>query len=334
MEKYPVLLVEQYGDSLRCDCCIHRCVIAEGRHGVCGTRVNIGGMLYTEVFGMVSSASSDPIEKKPLYHFHPGKSIFSLGSMGCSLKCPGCQNWQISQDKSAVGNLRYLSPEDAVKTAVSRGDAGICWTYNEPAIWLEYTLECAILAKKAGLFTAYITNGTATREHLDIIGDYLDAYRVDIKAVNPVSYRKLTGFSNPAAVLESAIYAQKRWKMHVECVTNITPTMNDTPQELMQIAWWISNNLGADTPWHITRFYPQYELQHIPATPLSTIDSGCEIGKDAGLKYIYVGNIPGDSRQNTICPQCGAVVIERTGFAVTNEVNNICDCGYKLPIVI
>jgi pyruvate formate lyase activating enzyme len=334
MEKYPAILVEQYGDALRCDCCVRRCVINEGKHGVCGTRVNNNGALYSEIFGMVSSASSDPVEKKPLYHFHPGKTVYSLGSMGCSLKCPGCQNWQISQDTSAVSRLRYLSPADAVNTAISQGDAGICWTYNEPAIWLEYTLESAILAKKAGLFTAYITNGTATREHLDIIGEYLDAYRVDIKAITPDNYHKLTGYNDPAEILINTIYAKKKWGMHVECVTNITPTMNDTPDELSKIAWWISKNLGAETPWHITRFYPQYELQNIPATPLSTIDMAYEIGTDAGLKYIYVGNIPGDKRQDTLCPICKAIIIERYGFSMLNDVSNICECGYKLPIVV
>lgn len=334
MEKYPVMLVEEYGSALRCDCCVRKCVISEGMHGICGTRVNINGALYSEIFGMVSAVSSDPIEKKPLYHFHPGKSIFSLGSMGCSLKCPGCQNWQISQDKSASSSLRYLSPAEAVKTALNRGDAGICWTYNEPAIWLEYTLECAILAKKAGLFTAYITNGTATREHLDIIGEYLDAYRVDIKAANIETMIKLAGYNHPEIIMENTIYAQEKWKMHVECVTNITPTINDSPPELMKIAWWISSKLGADTPWHITRFYPQYELQNIPATPMTKIDSAYDIGKDAGLKYIYVGNVPGDKRQDTLCPQCGETIIKRHGFSVSGDISNICECGYKLPIVI
>ncbi len=334
MERYPAILVEQSGDALRCDCCVRQCVIHPDRHGLCGTRINHNGELYTEIFGMVSAVNSDPIEKKPLYHFHPGKSVFSLGSMGCSLKCPGCQNWHISNYSGSTTGMRYLSPSDAVETALKNGDSGICWTYNEPAIWLEYTLECAILAKKAGLFTAYITNGTATRDHLDIIGEYLDAYRVDIKAVTPEKYARLTGYNNPMTILENVIYAKKKWNMHVECVTNITPTMNDSPDELSKIAYWISKNIGIQTPWHITRFYPQYELQHLPATPLSTIDMAYEIAVDAGLKYIYVGNIPGDKRQDTICPECGNEVIKRQGYTVTDAISNICKCGYKLPIII
>jgi pyruvate formate lyase activating enzyme len=274
------------------------------------------------IYDQVSSACLDPIEKKPLYHFHPGTRVFSLGSVGCSFTCPGCQNWQISQRSPHNGDaaLQTMTPAQAVDAALRAGAAGICWTYNDPAIWLEHTLEGARLAKAHGLYTVYVTNGTATREHLELIGPYLDAYRVDIKAFSRAGYQAISGgFARYEQILNGVAYAHARWGMHVECVTNITPTINDSDEELQGIAQWIVAELGVDIPWHITRFHPYEGFSHLPATPLETMERAYRIRKAAGVRYIYVGNVHGDPRQHTTCPNCGRLVIERQGFSVTRN---------------
>jgi len=304
----------------RCDVCQWRCVIAPEGRGACGTRENCGGTLYTLIYDRVSSANLDPIEKKPLYHFHPGTPVFSLGTLGCSFTCPGCQNWQISQrsPQEIDPQLTRLTPAAAVETAVRLGAEGICWTYNEPAIWLEHTLEGARRAKAAGLYTAYVTNGTATREQLDLIGPYLDAYRVDLKAFSREGYQAVAGFAKFAGILENTQYAKERWGMHVECVTNVTPTINDSDETLRGIARWIVAALGAGTPWHVTRFFPYRGFEQLPATPLERLDRAGEIGREEGLHFVYVGNVPDDPRQNTCCPACGHTVIRRRGFTVAH----------------
>ncbi|HEX2950967.1 MAG TPA: AmmeMemoRadiSam system radical SAM enzyme [Armatimonadota bacterium] len=303
---------------VQCHVCQWNCIIRPGERGQCRTRENRDGMLYSLIYDQVSSVCLDPIEKKPLYHFYPGTRVFSLGTVGCSFACPGCQNWQISRSTPLEDDpsLDRLTPAQAVDMAVHSGAAGICWTYNDPAIWLEHTVEGAKLAKEHGLYTAYVTNGTATREHLDTIGPYLDAYRVDIKAFSRESYKTIAGYANFEKVLDGVQYAHERWNMHLECVTNITPTVNDSDDELRGIARWIAVTLGVDTPWHVTRFYPYEGFAHLPVTPLSRIDRAYAIGHEEGLRYVYVGNVPGDGRQDTCCPSCKHPVIRRVGFTV------------------
>jgi len=305
---------------VRCNVCVRRCVIAPGQYGYCSTRGNRDGVLYTFIDDKVSSANLDPIEKKPFYHFYPGTPVFSLGSVGCSFACPGCQNAHISRRASLENDslLTRLTPAQAVEAALRHGAAGICWTYNEPAIWLEYTLEGARLAKAHGLYTAYVTNGTATREHIDLIGPYLDGYRVDIKAFSREGYAAVSGFAAFEQLLENTQYAHERWGMHIECVTNVTPTINDSDEELRRIASWIATALGVDTPWHITRFHPNEGFAHLPVTPAERLDRGYAIGREESLHYVYVGNVPGDHRQHTRCPACQHLLIQRQGFTITS----------------
>lgn len=308
-------------NRVRCRMCLRACAIAPGKRGMCETREHRDGRLYTLIADRVSAVALDPIEKKPLYHFHPGSQVLSLGTLGCSFTCSGCQNWQISQRVPVEDDptLRYLPAERAVEIATQSGAAGICWTYNEPAIWLEHTLAGARMAKAYGLYTAYVTNGTASRAHLDAIGPYLDAYRVDIKAFSRDGYRAIAGFADYEAILDNTRYARERWDMHIECVTNVTPTINDSDADLRGIAHWIATALGVDTPWHVTRFHPCEGFAHLPATPSERLDRAYTLGREEGLRYIYVGNVPGDPRQHTACPSCGEVVIERQGFTVTKN---------------
>jgi len=317
--KEALLYTTDANERAHCAVCIHRCAIAPGHCGMCGTRENRAGRLYTHIYDQVSAVQLDPIEKKPLYHFFPGSQVLSLGTYGCSFRCPGCQNWELSRrapDESDA-TPRRITPQQAVQMAVTTGAAGICWTYNDPAIWIEHTLEAARLAREHGLYTAYVTNGTATREHLDLIGPYLDAYRVDIKACTPEAYRAISGVGDGTEIFAGVEYAKTRWGLHVECVTNVTPTINDSDEELRGIAHWIVTHLGPDTPWHLTRFHPYEGFAHLPATPLATLDRVYLLGQEAGLRFLYVGNVSGDPRQHTHCPHCAAVVVRRQGFTVT-----------------
>ncbi|HUV52407.1 MAG TPA: AmmeMemoRadiSam system radical SAM enzyme [Dehalococcoidia bacterium] len=310
-------LYEKLGDSVvRCQVCQWRCVIRPQKHGLCQVRQNRDGTLYILNYSEVSSAAVDPIEKKPLFHFHPTTMVFSLGGWGCNFHCIHCQNWQISCTApwEQKRGSQQISPEQSVKLTKQYGCEGIAWTYNEPAIWLEYTLDAAKLAKKEGLYTVYVTNGYSTPEALDAMGPYLDAWRVDVKGFSDSFYMKLAKISKWKGILEVAERAKNKWNMHVEVVTNIIPTMNDDDAQLEDIAKWIKERLGELTPWHVTRFYPQHELQDIPATPVSTLERAYDIGQKAGLRFIYVGNLHGHKGENTNCYSCGRLVVQRVGY--------------------
>ncbi len=323
----------------RCNVCQRRCNIAEGKMGICLTRINKGGDIYSTIYGVVSSMSPDPIEKKPVYHYMPGSRCFSLGSFGCNFRCVFCQNWEIAYaDGSEIPAVagHQVSPEQAVTLAKQYGCRSISWTYNEPAIWIEYTLDCAKLAREQGLKTVYVTNGYATPEHLDVIGPYLDVYRVDIKSFSDEFYRKLINVPKVQGVLDVAKAAKDKWHMHMECVTNIIPTWNDSPENLRSIAGWIRANLGELTPWHVTRFFPCAQLTDVPPTPLETLEMARDIGLEEGLKFVYIGNIAAD--QNTYCPVCRTLSISRLGYttrveAVTDQ-GACANCGAELGIVM
>jgi len=302
---------------VRCNVCQRRCSIPAGRAGYCRTKVNINGTLYTTIYGVVSSAHADPIEKKPVFHYKPGSKCYSVGSLGCNFRCLFCQNWQIAfaNAVSAAGACESnFSPEMLVQRAIESRSSGVAWTYNEPSIWLNYTLDCAKLAKEAGLYTCYITNGYATPEHLDVIGPYLDVYRVDIKSMSDDFYRKLIKVPSVKAVLQSTLHAKNQWNMHVECVTNIIPGWNDSEENARLTASWIAQHLGDLTPWHVTRFFPYAQLADVPPTPRETLEMVKKVGEEEGLKFVYLGNIRTADGENTYCPICKKLMIERTGY--------------------
>jgi len=277
---------------------------------------NRDGALYNMNYAQVSSVAADPIEKKPLFHFFPGSLCYSLGGWGCNFHCIHCQNWQIS---CPVGDepwrdSREILPEAAVAQAKRQQCQGIAWTYNEPTMWFEYTLDSAKLAKANGLYTVYVTNGYTSPEALDAIGPYLDAWRVDVKGFSDAFYRDLAKVPHWRGILDVAQRAKKKWNMHVEVITNIIPTLNDDDTQLEGIACWIHDGLGELTPWHVTRFYPQYQMLDLPPTPLETLEHAYEIGRKAGLKFVYSGNIPGDTHEHTFCYSCGREIIKRYGY--------------------
>ncbi len=313
MEREAMLYQKLPEDRVRCNICQRRCLIDPGKMGVCRMRLNRDGILYTMNYAEVSSLAVDPIEKKPLFHFFPGSKAFSLGGWGCNFHCLDCQNWEIAcVDMSE--DSRQVSPEKAVELAKRNNCAGIAWTYNEPTIWFEYTLDSARLAKQNGLYTVYVTNGYITPEALDVIGPYLDAWRVDIKGFSDGFYRRLAGLPHWRGILDVARQAREKWNMHVEVVTNVIPGMNDDEEQLGGIAAWVRDNLGELTPWHLTRFYPMYKLADLAPTPVATLEKAYAIGKKAGLSFVYLGNVPGHQYENTVCYSCGEVIIRRTGY--------------------
>ncbi len=319
---------------VRCHTCQWRCRIAPGKYGVCGMYQNRDGVLFNLNYGVVSSTAADPIEKKPLFHFFPGSSAFSLGTLGCNFHCVHCQNWEISMaDSGAIGSCRELTPSDEIALALGSDCQGIAWTYNEPGVWFEYTLDSASLAKQNHLYTVYVTNGYSTPEALDLIGPYLDAWRVDVKGFSDKFYRDLAKVPHWRDILETARRAKHKWNMHVEVVTNIIPGRNDDDDQLRGIATWIKNDLGELTPWHVTRFYPRHRLQDAPATPVRTIERACEIGRRVGLKFIYAGNVPGHPSENTVCYSCGNIIVERVGYrtdVVGLDGSKCGNCGAEL----
>lgn len=302
---------------VRCYVCPRYCLIAPKKLGVCLSRKNIDGHLYTLLDDYASSIAVDPIEKKPLYNFYPGTKCLSIGSLGCNFRCIHCQNWNIAHvGPEEASECRPFSPQMELDYAVQNDCDGVAWTYNEPIVWLEYTIESSKFLKENDLYTAYVTNGYITEEALDEVGPYLTAYRVDLKGFTDYFYRKLASIKEFSPILTAAKRAKFKWGMHVEVVTNIIPTMNDDDEQLRGIAGWIVKELGAETPWHVTRFMPHLELQNLPPTPIETLEHAHGIGKEEGLQYVYLGNVPGHSSENTYCPTCGRPVIERRAFTV------------------
>lgn len=317
--KEALLYKKLDNNKVKCNVCQVGCIVSDGKRGACRTRLNKDGIFYTLIYSKVSSIHADPIEKKPLYHFYPGTYCLSLGTLGCSFHCPGCQNWQISQSDVDLDQeiMTDVTPEESVRLIEESGCKGISWTYNEPSIWFEYTLDGARLAKEKGLYTVYVTNGYMTIEALDTIGPYLDAFRVDIKGFSRESYKKITGLSKFEGILDVTARAKNKWGMHVEVITNVTPTINDSDQMLQSIASWIAGSLGPDVPWHVTRFHPYLDLSHIPPTPIETLERAREIGTKEGLNFVYIGNVSGHPGEDTYCPGCKMMIIKRDGFCIS-----------------
>ena len=333
---HTALLWEREGDAIRCHLCPNACRIVEGHSGVCGVRRNRAGVLVASTYGLVSSAAVDPIEKKPVFHYAPGSTVFSIGSVGCSMHCGHCQNWQISRagpDDSA--RLQALAPVAVVDLARRNGCPGVAFTYNEPVIWAEYVCDVARECRAQGLFTVMVTNGYVTPAGLDMLGPLIDVWRVDLKGSRDETYRKLCGVRAVEPVKRAAVRAAREWGMHVEVVTNVVPTVNDSAEELREMAEWISGELGSDTPWHITRFFPYLDFSDLAPTPLETLRAARELGREAGLSFVYLGNTDETDAGDTVCPRCGASVIVRSGYTILSDTSRdggCPQCGRSLNI--
>ena len=329
MLKEAMLYRSLDGQRCVCDLCSHRCEVVPEKYGICGVRQNREGKLFTHVYGEVIAAHVDPIEKKPLYHYFPGSTAFSIATIGCNFKCPFCQNWQISQKSKRKGDTagsEPFLPEEVVQAAKNHGCRSISYTYTEPTIYFEFAHDTAVLAKKEGLGNSFVTNGYMTPETLEVINPYLDACNVDLKSFREEFYREMCK-AHLEPVLQS-IRMMKTLGIWVEITTLIIPGQNDSDEELTEIARFIVG-VDPDIPWHISRFHPDYNFTETAATPVETLRRACSIGKREGLRYIYIGNVWGES-EDTRCPHCGTSLIQRTGFSVRKNklVGEKCSsCG-------
>ncbi len=330
MMKKEAMLYEKLDDnSVRCYLCAHRCKINEGQRGICHVRENQDGALYTLVYGRTISQHVDPVEKKPLQHFYPGSTAYSIATVGCNFRCQWCQNAEISQ----MPRERHFimgdeaSPEEIVAGAKRAGCRSIAYTYTEPTIFFEYAYDTARLAHEEGIANIYVTNGFMSGEMLETFDPYLDAANVDLKAFRDETYRKYVG-GRLQPVLDS-LKKMKELGVWVEVTTLVVPSINDDEEELRDAARFVAQELGVETPWHISRFHPAYQMRDLPPTPIATLRRAQEIGEEEGLRYIYVGNIPGES--NTVCHECGQMLIRRSGYWLReNNVtsDNTCpNCG-------
>lgn len=320
--------------SVQCTLCNHRCHIREAATGRCGVRRNLAGHLVAETYAQVSAEAVDPIEKKPLNHFLPGTLSYSLGSVGCNFSCSHCQNWHISQPGESPVSLRTILPVEGVTRAREHHCSSISWTYNEPTLWYEYTKDMGACAREKGLGTIYVTNGYMTEDALSELAPVLNAWRVDIKAFSEDFYRSVCK-AKLEPVLNSTIRAHELG-LHIEIVTLVIPGLNDSMVEMKELIHWVINFLGPDTPMHFTRFHPDFRMADRTATPVKTLENICEMAKELGLRYPYIGNVGGHPYEHTYCPDCGGIVINRSGYRISieNLQEDRCGhCGNRIAVI-
>jgi len=318
------------GKQVHCKLCRHNCIVGEGKRGICTVRENRDGILYTLVYAYPCSYHVDPIEKKPLFHFFPGSKAFSIATVGCNFRCLHCQNHDISQmpkeDKRILG--QKMTPGEVVALAEASGCRSISYTYTEPTIFYEYAYDIAKIAKEKGIYNNFVTNGYIEEEPLKAIRPLLDAANIDLKGFSEDFYKKICG-AKLSGVIDT-IKAYKALGIWVEITTLLIPGYNDKDEELLSVVRFIKNELGAETPWHVSAFYPTYRLTDAPRTKPATLRKAREIGLAEGLRYVYTGNIPGEGGENTYCYNCGKLLITRYGFSISeyNVKNSACRfCG-------
>ncbi len=320
---------------VQCFLCPWKCVIASGRLGVCRSRKNEDGKLQTLVYGSIVSMATDPIEKKPLYHFWPGTDAFSIAAPGCNLKCLHCQNWAISQVNVEEIPHENVAPERIIELAKRYNCQGIAHTYSEPTIWTEYMMDVGKLAHQEGLYNVYVTNGYTSLRALEEIGPYLNASNVDVKAFTDSFYQKICGVRSIRPTLETCEWLVEHGK-HLEVTYLIIPRKNDSSDEIRNFTRWVVNELNTEVPVHFSRFYPQYKMGDRGATPVETLERAVGIAKGEGVRYVYIGNATGHKGDSTYCHSCGELLIERYGFEIsqyTLKDNKCPKCATKINIV-
>ena len=332
--KEAVLWEPAGGPKVRCKLCSFRCVIDDGKLGHCCVRQNVGGALYSVNYDKVCAANPDPIEKKPLYHFQPGTRSYSIATMGCNFQCEFCQNWQISQAALGGGPIdgQTVTAEQIVAAAIRSDCSSIAYTYTEPTIFMELCADCGRLAKDKGLANVFVSNGYMTREAIDFAADWLDGINVDLKAFTDDYYRRLCK-AHLQPVLETIAYIAGHTDIWMEVTTLLIPGQNDSEDELKQLADFLVREAGPDVPWHVSRFHPQYQYTDGRSTPTESLQRAAQIGLEAGLRYVYLGNVSGTRSESTFCTKCGRMLIERTGFRmVANEIQDSrCpQCGTEI----
>lgn len=316
---------------IQCELCPHGCLLAEGQRGDCRVRINLNGRLQTLVYGNPCAVHIDPIEKKPLFHVLPGSGSFSIATAGCNLHCKYCQNWQISQNPPEELTSDDISPEQVVQEALKSNCRSIAYTYSDPVIFYEYVYDTGKIAHQHGILNILVTAAYINQQPLLDLCPYIDAANVDLKGITDDYYQKMSrGHLKP---VQDAIVTMKKNNVFIELTNLLVPTWNDKRNDIRALCQWIKDSCGDDTPLHFSKFWPMHQLKNLPPTPSSTLDMAWETAKEVGLKYVYVGNVPGHPGNSTTCPGCGAMLIERVGYQIlqNNISNGSCQCGEKIP---
>ena len=335
MRKEACLAKPLSGDVVQCQTCEHFCAVKPGEAGKCGVRRNVEGTLHLAVYGEAIAVHVDPIEKKPLFHFMPSGDILSIGTYGCNFRCPFCQNWQMSQARNFDDHRDYLGepamPKLLVDTCLKNNIQMIAYTYNEPTVFFEYTYDTAKLAHEHGIKNVYVSNGYMSQAALDMIEPYLDGINVDLKAFTEEFYNEHCQ-ARLEPVKRNIAHMARETDIWVEITTLLIPGLNDSAEELRAMAAWLAE-VDPDMPWHVTAFHPDYQMQDRPRTAQRDLARAYEVGKEAGLHYVYVGNVMDADRESTYCPKCGEKLIQRRWYSVRElwrERGTCSKCGHAV----
>ncbi len=329
------ILYRQDGDRVKCTACARYCSIPEGKIGLCGIRGNVNGKLRLLVYGKVIAGHIDPIEKKPAIHYMPGSKIFSIATTGCNWLCQYCQNYDISQRRKIEGV--DMMPEEVVAQTMRYGCEGIAYTYNQPSIFIEFARDCGVIARKNGIFNIFVSHGAATPATVNMMREFLDCITVDFKGSAERKFtRRYIGVPDPQPIFDTLREIRDKTSVHVEITDLIVPQVGDDLEAARKLCKFVYDELGQDTPVHFLRFHPDYKMMNLPSTPVETLEKHYKIAKEEGIKYAYVGNVPGHKYEHTYCPECKNIVIGRFGYNITKwnlDDTNCCkSCGYPIPI--
>ena len=335
MGKEAVLYEKMPNDKVKCTACARYCVIHKDQIGLCGIRGNEYGKLQLFVYGKVIAGHVDPIEKKPVIHYHPGSQIYSIATTGCNWLCKYCQNSDISQRRKVEGI--DMTPEDVANRAFQYGAHGIAYTYNEPSIFIEFARDCGIAAHKKGLFNIFVSNGYDTPETVSMMNDFLDCITVDFKgSAEPEFTKKFIAVPDPQPIFDSLIEIRDKTNIHVEITDLIVPQVGDNLDYAKKLSKFVLDEFGPEMPIHFLRFHPDYKMMDYESTPIKTLENHYKVAKNVGLKYVYLGNVPGHPWEHTYCSECKQIVVKRYGFDIKgwflDEKNNCKFCGNPIPI--
>lgn len=329
-------LYKQEGDRVKCTACARYCAIPEGKIGLCGIRGNVNGKLQLFVYGKVIAGNIDPIEKKPVIHYMPGSKIFSIATTGCNWLCQYCQNYDISQRRKIEGV--DMTAEEVVERTMYYGCEGIAYTYNQPSIFIEFARDCGVIARKNGLFNVFVSNGYDTPETVKMMDEFLDSITIDFKgSAEPKFTRRYVGVPDPQPIFDTLREIRDKTSIHIEITDLVVPQVGDDLETARKLCKFVYDELGPDTPIHFLRFHPDYKMMNLPLTPIVTLEKHYEIAREEGIKYAFIGNVPGHKYEHTYCPECNNVVIGRFTYNITRwdlDDKNCCNsCGYSIPVI-